>query len=547
MPAAEPVAAPPVVPGYTVQELLGRGGTGEVWRAVPRRGGATGGGQGPGRGRAAAAGAGGRAAGRAGPPAPGPARRGGAPAAPRRGDPGGAGARPAGGRQPRRAAGRSAGGCARARWSPCAPRSPLRWPTRTPTASSTATCRRATSSSPPRAARCSPTSASAASSGRPRPPRSPPPTSTRRWRAAGAPGPASDVFGVAAAAFHALTGIAPWNAATPADTLVVAAHGHLPDLAELAPDAPPALLEVIGARAVGRPARARVGRRLRPRPPARLPAGAGGPDAGCGLQPGPARGRSSPTSCRDAARARPRSSSQPPGRLDAVARRPGRPPRPRCRSASPAGARRRSWSWRSPAGSPSAGGAARTRGDHRAAATRAGRRLRPPRPARCGVGARGRPKPATAADVGGRRRPGCTRPGRRPSRRVGRSCSAVSGPTAARSGPPTRRTPGAWPRRGSGCAASRPPWRTSRWSSRTPDRVELRLSDGWAAYEVLDAEGTPVRTGARAPGHPGAGGPGAGPGGVAAGERPAPGLRRPGQLRPSAVRRVASRSVSVKT
>ncbi len=62
----------------------------------------------------------------------------------------------------------------------------------------------------------------------------------------GAPGPASDVFGVAAAAFHALTGIAPWNAATPADTLVVAAHGQLPDLAELAPDAPPALLEVIG-------------------------------------------------------------------------------------------------------------------------------------------------------------------------------------------------------------------------------------------------------------------------------------------------------------
>lgn len=61
-----------------------------------------------------------------------------------------------------------------------------------------------------------------------------------------APGPASDVFGVAAAAFHALTGIAPWNAATPADTLVVAAHGHLPDLAELAPEAPPALLEVIG-------------------------------------------------------------------------------------------------------------------------------------------------------------------------------------------------------------------------------------------------------------------------------------------------------------
>ncbi|MGY1680260.1 protein kinase domain-containing protein [Geodermatophilus sp. SYSU D01176] len=61
----------------------------------------------------------------------------------------------------------------------------------------------------------------------------------------GPPGPASDVFGVAAAAFHALTGVAPWNAATPADTLRVAADGVLPDLAELAPDAPPDLLAVI--------------------------------------------------------------------------------------------------------------------------------------------------------------------------------------------------------------------------------------------------------------------------------------------------------------
>ena len=61
----------------------------------------------------------------------------------------------------------------------------------------------------------------------------------------GAPGPASDVFGVAAAAFHALTGIAPWNAATPADTLAVAAAGSLPDLRELAPDAPDELLAVI--------------------------------------------------------------------------------------------------------------------------------------------------------------------------------------------------------------------------------------------------------------------------------------------------------------
>ncbi|MFC4694339.1 serine/threonine-protein kinase [Geodermatophilus arenarius] len=61
-----------------------------------------------------------------------------------------------------------------------------------------------------------------------------------------APGPASDVFGVAAAAFHALTGVPPWNAATPADTLAVAAAGELPDLAELAPGTPRALLEVVG-------------------------------------------------------------------------------------------------------------------------------------------------------------------------------------------------------------------------------------------------------------------------------------------------------------
>ena len=61
----------------------------------------------------------------------------------------------------------------------------------------------------------------------------------------GAPGPASDVFGAAAAAFHALTGVAPWNAATPADTLAVAAAGYLPDLLELAPEAPAELIAVV--------------------------------------------------------------------------------------------------------------------------------------------------------------------------------------------------------------------------------------------------------------------------------------------------------------
>ncbi|MDP9390489.1 MAG: protein kinase [Actinomycetota bacterium] len=33
-------AEPPLVPGNTMESLLGRGGSGEVWRAVPRRGGA---------------------------------------------------------------------------------------------------------------------------------------------------------------------------------------------------------------------------------------------------------------------------------------------------------------------------------------------------------------------------------------------------------------------------------------------------------------------------------------------------------------------------
>src|SRR3712207_5199318 len=78
----------------------------------------------------------------------------------------------------------------------------------------------------------------------------------------GAPGPASDVFGVAAAAFHALTGIAPWNAATPGDVLEVAATGLLPDLAELAPEAPAGLLAVIARGLSARSEERRVGERV---------------------------------------------------------------------------------------------------------------------------------------------------------------------------------------------------------------------------------------------------------------------------------------------
>jgi eukaryotic-like serine/threonine-protein kinase len=72
----------------------------------------------------------------------------------------------------------------------------------------------------------------------------------------GATGPASDVFGVAAAAFHALTGVPPWNGAGPADRLAVAAAGELPDLDALAPDAPAELRAVI-ARGLAREPHAR--------------------------------------------------------------------------------------------------------------------------------------------------------------------------------------------------------------------------------------------------------------------------------------------------
>lgn len=37
--AVGPAHTLPVVPGYTLEARLGRGGSGEVWRAVPRRGG----------------------------------------------------------------------------------------------------------------------------------------------------------------------------------------------------------------------------------------------------------------------------------------------------------------------------------------------------------------------------------------------------------------------------------------------------------------------------------------------------------------------------
>jgi len=60
-----------------------------------------------------------------------------------------------------------------------------------------------------------------------------------------APGPASDVFGLAAVAFHALAGIPPWNAATADAALEAAAEGEVPDLRRLAPEAPADLVDVL--------------------------------------------------------------------------------------------------------------------------------------------------------------------------------------------------------------------------------------------------------------------------------------------------------------
>ena len=425
-------------------------------------------GQGAGRRRAAAAGAGGRAARRARPPAPGPAGRGRAPAAPRRGDPRRARARPAGGRQPRPRCWRAAGGCARARWSRRARRSPRRWPTRTPTASSTATCRRATSSSPPRAGRCSPTSVSARVLGETAAAEVTPayvdPTVARggapgsglrrlRRRRRGLPRAHRDR---AVERRHPGRHAGRGGARPPARPRRAgprrpagAARGHRP-------------------RAVGRSARPRVGRRLRARPAARLP-----PRAGAALT----AGRALPARARPADRADPPvpGAAPRPAPVVVAAARPAGPvarrrwpaARPRCRSASWPGRRRRSWS----AGAHRRG--SRVRWGSGADAGHA-RWRRPPRRRRL------RPRPApparrSAPAAGGARhrgglarrgRPGCTAMRAAGVRdRVGRSCSPASAPRQPAAGRRRRRTPG--PGRGGGAAARLRArrWRTSRWSS----------------------------------------------------------------------------------
>src|SRR5207249_3755703 len=60
-----------------------------------------------------------------------------------------------------------------------------------------------------------------------------------------APGPASDVFMLAAVALHALTGAPPWPGSTPEESLASAARGQPPDLGQLVAIAPPSLAGVL--------------------------------------------------------------------------------------------------------------------------------------------------------------------------------------------------------------------------------------------------------------------------------------------------------------
>jgi hypothetical protein len=63
--------------------------------------------------------------------------------------------------------------------------------------------------------------------------------------AGAAPGPATDVFMVAAVAVHALTGTPLWRADSPQQATALAAAGRVPDLARALPDGPESLVRVL--------------------------------------------------------------------------------------------------------------------------------------------------------------------------------------------------------------------------------------------------------------------------------------------------------------
>ncbi len=73
--------------------------------------------------------------------------------------------------------------------------------------------------------------------------------------AGAAPGPATDVFAVAAIAFHALTGDPPWAGPSAEDSLYLAAAGEVPDLSARAPDVPAELARVVQRALSAEPAR----------------------------------------------------------------------------------------------------------------------------------------------------------------------------------------------------------------------------------------------------------------------------------------------------
>ena len=315
----------------------------------------------------------------------------------------------------------------------------------------------------------------------------------------GAPGPASDVFGVAAAAFHALTGIAPWNAATPADTLAVAAAGYLPDLAELAPGGPAGAdrRHRPGARRPIRTTGVRGG--LRAGPPARLPARAGaaarsrGARRGPGPRPGGVPDRAHPPGARPAAPAgagRRRRRGRDAGRrrrrparladaasaaaaaalLAAVARRgagrgrasPGaRPGRP-----TPAGVAAGDVG-RRPVAGPGGRGTARRR------PRRTRRHRRTPAPADWGAVRRGALRARAEAFAAG----------------SAATCWTASTPPAARCWPPTEEhVAGARRRAGRHCAGFAPEVRGGAGRPSTATRASCDLVDRWPAYEVVAAD-----------------------------------------------------------
>ena len=314
----------------------------------------------------------------------------------------------------------------------------------------------------------------------------------------GAPGPASDVFGVAAAAFHALTGVAPWNAATPADILAVAADGYLPDLAELAPEAPAELIAV-------------VLRGLAADPHDRGSAAAFALDLRHACRPEPVRLPSIGMPIDELAitgrRPRTELTHQVPGRHRRAA-----PVVVEARGDGQGAAGRHRRARRRPRGAHPRRRARRRRAPWPGAL---GRRLRAPRrsartaeprcaPASAPQSTAQSPSPrrtAAGRPGGGPRLGGGVAPPRCRPLRTARGCvrrsrpqtSVPSTPRAPPSGPPTSSTRGISRQPGRRCGGSRRDRRADR-DRLDGDRAQLDLIDRWPAHHVIGADGTALRS-----------------------------------------------------